>query len=150
MSNYRYSDVNISIFGTDPNPSYINLAKNIQKKWMEIFETRNNQKADTNDIERIKLNFEPDGIYNSNIASKKVIIITNIYYGDKKRREEFIKLQKMFCLSLRSLKKRGNIEAYVIAQVSFKKTSGLNWEPILRFNNNGIIVELLKLVNAEN
>lgn len=35
---------------------------------------------------------------------------------------------------------------YVIAPRSFKKVSRLKWETLMMFNNNGIIVDLLRLI----
>ncbi|AFZ81585.1 hypothetical protein BEWA_009990 [Theileria equi strain WA] len=97
-------------------------------------------------LRRLRLNFEYSDICKLPLMSKRLIVITNLYYGDKKRSEEFIKLQNTFCKHLLSLRKSKKLDAYVIANLSFKKNSKLKWESMLRFNNNGIIVELLKLL----
>ena len=43
-----------------------------------------------------------------------------------------------------------NVHVLTSKQSDFAKRSGLTWEPVLEFNNNGLKVQLLRLIRAEN
>ncbi|EDO08401.1 hypothetical protein BBOV_III008410 [Babesia bovis T2Bo] len=80
-----------------------------------------------------------------NIEHQRTMILCNLYYGRKDKYKDYLecqmKFEEMLCQAPSSMLKH----VYVIATDGLRRRSRFEWEPILRFNNCGIIVMLLKL-----
>ncbi|UKK02911.2 hypothetical protein MACK_003009 [Theileria orientalis] len=92
----------------------------------------------------LTLKFECKRVNEVSFNMKDVVILTNWYYGNKQMKSLYSTYCKDFSKFVKSVKSRCN-SIYAIAPKSFKRISGLNCETLLIFNNNGIIVELMKL-----
>ncbi|UKJ89920.2 hypothetical protein MACJ_003174 [Theileria orientalis] len=92
----------------------------------------------------VTLKFECKRINEVSCNIKDVVILTNLYYGNKRMKSLYSNYYKDFSRFVKSVRSRCN-SIYAIAPKSFKRISGLNCETLLIFNNNGIIVELMKL-----
>ncbi|BAM41804.1 conserved hypothetical protein [Theileria orientalis strain Shintoku] len=99
-------------------------------------------KNDRSDL--LTLKFECKRVNEFPVNIKDAVILTNLYYGNKQMKSLYSMYYKDFSKFVKSVRSRCN-SIYAIAPKSFKRLSGLNCEALLVFNNNGIIVELMKI-----
>ncbi|GIX61443.1 RNA methylase family UPF0020 protein [Babesia caballi] len=93
----------------------------------------------------VSLTFSSDSLSEVDLDSKSTLILTNMYYGDKGRRKEFLDAHRRFEAFLARAPRQLLQNVYVVATENIRKLSKFTWEPELRFNNGGVLVSLLKL-----
>ncbi|XP_953377.1 uncharacterized protein TA10225 [Theileria annulata] len=93
----------------------------------------------------VEIKFDCKHISDVPLDLNKCIILTNLYYGNKEMKAQYSNYFREFLKFIKS-KSPQTPSVYVISPRSFKRISKLKWETLMVFNNNGIIVDLLKLL----
>uniref|UniRef100_A0A3B0NCA4 DNA methylase adenine-specific domain-containing protein n=1 Tax=Theileria annulata TaxID=5874 RepID=A0A3B0NCA4_THEAN len=104
------------------------------------------QQTETKETTRnIEIKFDCKLITDVPLDLNKCVILTNLYYGNKEMKAQYSNYFREFLKFIKS-KSPQTPSVYVISPRSFKRVSKLKWETLMVFNNNGIIVDFLKLL----
>ncbi|KAK1445046.1 hypothetical protein BgAZ_109520 [Babesia gibsoni] len=161
-------NVNLRLIGSDVLNKYVTEAEAVYRKY-RFFDkrtttnsTNNGQNDEVNEAvvgdESIALKGSEDGVSvefittpleDANVNYNNTLVLTNLYYGNKERRKEFVSAHGCFEELLLKAPQQLLQNVYVIGTENFRKNSKFVWQPELKFNNNGVIVMLLKLVSIK-
>ncbi|GBE58705.1 RNA methylase family UPF0020, putative [Babesia ovata] len=93
----------------------------------------------------VTLTFSSQPMEDVDVSSGNTLVLTNLYYGHKGRRKEFLEAHRRFEEVLMRSPRALLQNVYVVATEGLRSRSRFTWEPELNFNNGGVLVSLLKL-----
>ncbi|CDR96644.1 hypothetical protein, conserved [Babesia bigemina] len=104
-----------------------------------------NSAPSTESADGVTLTFSPQPMEEVDVSCGNTMVLTNLYYGDKGRRKEFLEAHRRFEEVLMRSPRALLQNVYVVATEGLRTRSRFSWEPELHFNNGGVLVSLLKL-----
>lgn len=167
------SGIKLRLIGTDVFQKHVQEASSTYEKYKEYLRRQPSLSVDRGNSEAIvsdstssvttvsgdhsvsmpndvTLSFTSTPLSDLSLDYSNVLILSNLYYGDKGNRQEFLEAHRKFETFLMSSPCSLLQNVYVIATENFRKNSRFTWQPELRFNNGGVIVMLLKLCKLKN